>query len=270
MHRAEILQLAGSWPDALEEARRGLRPALVGRPHPSRGGAAFYQRAELHRLHGDVGRGRGGLPGRPASGGGRPARTGPAAAGPGPASRWRRAIRQVLEASARTRSAGPRCWPRTSRSPWPRGDVAAARAAADELAAIADGLDAPYPEAVAAHARARSSWPKATPVAALRRAANGPGSLAGVERPYEAARSPAPGRPGLPGARRRRDRRRWSSTRPGGCSQQLGAAPDLARLERARRGRARRRPPGPDRRESRRCSRSWPTGRTNRVIAAEL
>lgn len=51
VHRAEILQLDGSWRDALEEARRaGVRFAETGNPAA---GLARYRQAELLRLQGD-------------------------------------------------------------------------------------------------------------------------------------------------------------------------------------------------------------------------
>jgi DNA-binding CsgD family transcriptional regulator len=51
IHRAEILQLGGSWPDALDEVRRaGER--LLGANNPT-AGVAHYRRGELLRLLGD-------------------------------------------------------------------------------------------------------------------------------------------------------------------------------------------------------------------------
>jgi DNA-binding CsgD family transcriptional regulator len=51
VHRAEILQLGGSWPDALEEARRaGRRFVETNDPIV---GLAFYREAELLRLQGE-------------------------------------------------------------------------------------------------------------------------------------------------------------------------------------------------------------------------
>jgi ATP/maltotriose-dependent transcriptional regulator MalT len=52
VHRAEILQLGGAWPDALEEARRaGRRFAETNNPNA---GLALYREAELLRLQGDL------------------------------------------------------------------------------------------------------------------------------------------------------------------------------------------------------------------------
>ena len=52
IHRAEILQLHGAWPEALDEARQACE--RFTQPTPRAGaGAAFYRLAELHRLRGE-------------------------------------------------------------------------------------------------------------------------------------------------------------------------------------------------------------------------
>jgi DNA-binding CsgD family transcriptional regulator len=52
VHRADLLRLRGRWPEALDAARRAY-DALTSAKRPGRGTAA-YTVGELHRLHGDI------------------------------------------------------------------------------------------------------------------------------------------------------------------------------------------------------------------------
>ena len=53
VHRAQIMQLDGAWPEAMAEACRACTRFAgdTGRPPPA---AAFYQQGEMHRLRGDL------------------------------------------------------------------------------------------------------------------------------------------------------------------------------------------------------------------------
>jgi DNA-binding CsgD family transcriptional regulator len=68
LHRAEILQLQGAWPDALDAAKRARERAAAGQ-NESAAAEAVYRAADVHRLRGDFAAAEGAY--REASGRGR-------------------------------------------------------------------------------------------------------------------------------------------------------------------------------------------------------
>ena len=229
VHRAEIMQLHGAWPDAMDEAQRACE-RLAHPANQDAAGAAYYQQAELHRLRGEFAEAEAAY--RQASQVGAEPAARPGAAAPGPGSGRRRptaAIRRELD-EAEDRGARARLLAAYVEIVLAAGDVPAARAGADELAAIAADLDAPLLHAVVRpRHRGRPARRGRRPRRA-RRAAPGVDGLAGARGAVRGRAGPGADRPRLPAscgdedtAAMELDAARW-------VFQQLGAAPDLARV----------------------------------------
>jgi DNA-binding CsgD family transcriptional regulator len=52
VHRAEVLEMSGAWPEAIDEARRAIE-RCVRNIEREAAGHAYYQQAEIHRLRGE-------------------------------------------------------------------------------------------------------------------------------------------------------------------------------------------------------------------------
>ena len=150
VHRCEILQLQGAWEDALDAAQRACE-WLSGPPAWDSLGSAYYQLAEIHRLRGELTEAEQSY--RKASLAGREPEPGMALLrlAQGRIDLALPAIRRVLE-EARDPIDRSRVLPAYVEILLEADDLGSARKAADELAGIAAQLDAPYVQALAAHA----------------------------------------------------------------------------------------------------------------------
>ncbi len=148
LRRAEILQLRGTWPEAMDELERA-RQRLLDPPGQAGVGAALYLLGELHRARGELGKAEQAY--REAHLHGRTPQPGLALLQllRGETDAAVAAIRRVLH-EAQAQRTRPRILAAAVRILLAAGDVIAARAAAEELAAIAESTGAPYLHAMAA------------------------------------------------------------------------------------------------------------------------
>lgn len=266
VRRAEILQLHGAWSEALEAARQACERLVQPSTQPGCG-AAFYQLGELHRVRGDFARADEAY--RRANEHGRK---------PQPGLALLRLAQQQMDLAvsairvaldeARAIESRARLLPAAVEILLAAGDIDAARAAADELAAIAARRDVAALRALAAQAQgavllaagdARSALP------ALREALS---VWQDVDSVYDIARSRT-----LIGLASRTlgdaDTAKMELDAARAIFQQLGARPDLARIEELRQARRPGAPGGLSAREIE-VLRLVAAGKTNRQIASDL
>jgi DNA-binding CsgD family transcriptional regulator len=266
LRRAELMQLHGEWTEAAAEARRACE--RLAEPAGQAGlGAAFYQLGELHRLRGESAEAEEAY--RQAVRFGRRPQPGLAL--------LRLALGEVDAALASIRNAVAETPERRGR---PRllaalveialaaGDLEAARSAAEELEAAALELGAPYLRALARQSAGAVLLARDEPRAALGALREAEDLWRRLEAPFDAARTRTLAALACRalgdeiGAAMELDA-------VGGALRAIGAAPELARVERMRREPAGR---GAGKLTARELEvlRLVATGLSNRAIAGRL
>ncbi|MEP6527290.1 MAG: LuxR C-terminal-related transcriptional regulator [Nocardioidaceae bacterium] len=266
VHRAEIMQLHGAWPDALGEARRAGE--WLARPpgHPA-AGAALYVQAELHRLRGEFAAAERAY--RGASQWGREPQPGLAQLrlAQGKVELAWAAIRRRLdeEQDRATRSVLLAAHTEIALA---AGDIGVARSATDELAQIAGTFGAPFLHALSSHSNAAVLLAEGDARAALVALRQAGTAWRELDVPYEAARVRV-----LVGVACRQigddDTAELELAAAREVFKRLGAAPDLVLVEALTRDSERSATAGLTQRELQVLG-LVATGRTNRAIAAEL
>ena len=186
VHRCEIFQLQGSWNDALDSARRACE-WLAGPPACDALGSAYYQLAEIQRLRGEIAEAEESY--RQASLAGRDPEPGMSLLrlAQGRIDLALPAIRRALD-EAHDPITRSRLLPACIEAMLEAENVGAARAAADELAGIAAQFDAPYLNALTAHASGAVLLAEGDPRAALTTLRTAQHSWRDLAAPHEAAR----------------------------------------------------------------------------------
>jgi len=227
VHRAELLQLGGDWPDAVREARSACeRFGAVREQYIA--GMAFYQLGEIHRLRGEFTRAQEAF--RCASERGWDTQPGLALLrlGQGRIELAAAGIRRALAESPDPR-ARSRLLPAQVEIALAATDPPAARAAADELSGIADLFGTPAARALALCADGAVALAEGDAASALSLLRGSCRLWSELDAPYEAARA----RVLLGTACRALGDEDTATTELAAAAKtfaRLGAAPDLARL----------------------------------------
>jgi DNA-binding CsgD family transcriptional regulator len=264
VHRSQVLQAHGAWAEAVTAAEQAGR-TLADTEHPAVG-LALYQQGELYRLRGDHAAAERAY--RAAGQHGRDPAPGFALLrlAEGNVEAAAAAVRRMVDES-RGRPTRPAMLAAAVEVSLGAGDLAGARAAADELAGIAATLDARLLQAVARYADGSVLLAEGDAGAALPALRQACRAWRDLQMPYDTARAQA----AIGNACRAlgdHDAAGLEVEAARAAFEALGAAPDLARLDRVMGS-----PPGrPAELTDRECQvlRLVAAGKTNRELAAEL
>ncbi len=266
VHRAQIMQLHGEWPDALDEARQACDWLSRPPPHPAVG-LAHYQRGEVHRLRGELDEAEAAY--REAHQSGREPQPGLALLrlAQGEVAAANAAIRRVVDEASdplvRAQMLGAYVEIALA-----AGELSAAHEAADEMFNVAADLGAPFLSAQAAHARGAVLLAEGNARAALGSLRHALALAQELNAPYEAARA----RIVVAEACRQlgdEDSAGLELDSARVAFERLGAATELRRLDRLGVAEDAARAGGLTRREAQVLA-LVAKGNTNRAIAAEL
>ncbi len=186
VHRSQLQQAAGDWPDAISTAAAACR-RLTDPPHPALG-LAYYQEGELHRLVGAFEQAE--LDYRQASRHGYDPVPGLALLqlargnGAAAAAAIQRALYEVRDPAGR-----PALLAAAVDILCSTGDRSAARAAADEMRTLADAASSAVLDAMAAHATGTVLVSEGNPAIALPQLRAAASAWQSLRMPYEAARA---------------------------------------------------------------------------------
>ncbi|HKE97436.1 MAG TPA: LuxR C-terminal-related transcriptional regulator [Actinomycetes bacterium] len=266
VHRSQVLQVRGAWPEAMAEVQRARQRLSLPSGQPALG-MAIYQQAELQRLRGEFAKAEEAY--REASQWGHPPQPGLAL--------LRLAQGRVDAAAAAINAASDQARDRIERAKvlpaqveimLAANDVPAARTAAEGLSEIAADLGMPFLHAVAAHATGAVLLAEGDPPAALGTLRRACTAWQELQAPYEAARARV-----LIGLAHRAlgDTDTAELELDAACRvfRQLGAAPEVARAQALTRMAAPSAAGGLTAREVQ-VLRLVAAGKSNRAIAADL